>query len=72
MMDRATPTGRHDLCHGTNQRPGHLLLGDNGDRTKRVSVLIGDHQLIGAAQIKRVNDPNGDHRVPSKSPFSWQ
>ena len=40
------------------------LLGNNGVRTKRASVLIGNHQLAGAAQIKRVSVPNGDHRVP--------
>ena len=40
--------------------PGHL--GDHGIRTKRVSVLIGNHQLLGTAQ-KRVSVPNGDHRV---------
>ena len=39
-------------------------LGNNGVRAKRVSVLTGKHQLIGAAQTHRVNDPNGDHRVP--------
>ena len=64
MMDRVMPTGRHHLGHGTNQRPGHPLLGDHGARTKRVSVLIGSHQLIGATRIKRVSVPNGDHRAP--------
>ena len=58
------PTGKHHLGHGTNLRPGHLHLGNTGVRTKRVSILIGKHHLIGAAQIQRVNDPNGDHQVP--------
>ena len=58
------PTGRHHLGHGTNQWPGHLHLGNNGVRTKRVSVLVGKHQLIGTAQIKRVSVLNGDYRVP--------
>ena len=31
-----------------------------------MSVLIGKHQLIGGAQIQRVNVPNGDHRVPGR------
>ena len=48
----------------TNLWPGHLHLGNNGVRTKRVSVQIGKHQLIGSAQTHCVNDPNGDHRVP--------
>ena len=52
------PTARHHL------RPGHCRLGYSGVRTKRVSVLIGNQQLIGATRIQRVNDPNGDHRVP--------
>ena len=59
MMDGVMPTGKHHLSHGTN-----LHLGNNGVRTKRVSALIGKPQLIGAAQIQRVNVPNGDHRVP--------
>ena len=29
-----------------------------------VSVLIGNHQPIGAARTKRVNVLDGDHRVP--------
>ena len=65
MMDRVMPTGRHHLGHGNNQRPGHPLLFDNGVQTTRVSVLIGNHQLIGAAQIKRVSVPNGEHRARS-------
>ena len=28
-----------------------------------MSVLIGNHKLIGAAQTHRVYDPNGDHQV---------
>ena len=51
MMDGVMPTGKRHL-------------GNNGVRAKRVSVLTGKHQLIGAAQTHRVNDPNGDHRVP--------
>ena len=58
------PTGKHHLSHGTKLSLGHLHLGNNGVRTKRVSALIGKPQLIRAAQIQRVNVPNGDHRVP--------
>ena len=29
-----------------------------------MSVQTGINNLIGAAQIQRVNDPNGDHGVP--------
>ena len=29
-----------------------------------MSVLIGNHKLIGADEIQRVNVQNGDHRVP--------
>ena len=57
-------TGKHHLGHGTNLWPGHLHLGNTGVQTKRVSVLIGKHHLLGAAQFQRVNDSNGDHRVP--------
>ena len=28
-----------------------------------MSVLVGNHQLIGAARIKRVSVPNGDHQA---------
>ena len=58
------PTGKHHLGHGTNLRPRHLHLGNTAVRTKRVSILMGKHHLLGAAQIQRVNDPNGDHQVP--------
>ena len=63
-MVRVKLTGSRHLGHGTHQRPGHPLLGDNGVRTKRVSALFGNHQLIGTAQIKRESVPNGDHRAP--------
>ena len=43
-VDRVMPSGRHHLGHGTNQRPGHPLLEDNGIRMKRVSVPNGDHR----------------------------
>ena len=63
MMDRVMPTGKHHFGHGSNLWLGHLHLGNDGVRTKRVSVLFGKHQLIGAARIQRVIVPNGDHRV---------
>ena len=47
----------HHLGHGIDQRPGRL--GHRGIRTKRVSALIGNHQLAGTAE-KRVSVPNGD------------
>ena len=31
--------------------------------TKRVSVLMGNHQPLGAAQTKRLRVLDGDHRV---------
>ena len=64
MMDEVMPTGKHHLGHGISLWLGHLHLGNNGVRTKRVSILIGKHHLIGAAQIQRVTDPFGDHQVP--------
>ena len=42
----------------------HLHPGNSGARTKRVSVLMGNHQPIGAAQTKRVSVLDGDHQVP--------
>ena len=50
MMDGVMSTGKHLVGHG-----------NTGVRMRRVCVLIGNHQLIGAAQIHRVNDPNGNH-----------
>ena len=41
---------------------GILFLGNNGVGTKRVRVLIGNHQLVGAGRNKRVSVPNGDQR----------
>ena len=37
----------------------HRLLGDTGNQTRRVSVLIGNHQPIGVTEIKRVSVPTG-------------
>ena len=71
MMDEVMPTGKHHLGHGTNLWPGHLHLGNTGVRTKRASILIGKHHLNGAAQIQRVNDPNGDHQVPGSHHEEW-
>ena len=51
----------------SDDRPGtyrKICKGTYGVRTKRVSVLIGNHKLIGAAQTHSVNDPNGVHQVP--------
>ena len=67
MMNGIMPTGNHHLGHGNNQWPGlrlHLHPGNSGARTKRMSVLIGNHQPTGAAQTKRVSVLDGDHRVP--------
>ena len=66
MMNRILSNSNHHLRHGNNQRPGlrlHLLPGKNGARTNRVSVLIGNHQPIGTAQIKRVSVLDCDRRV---------
>ena len=52
-------TGKHHF--------GHLdifILATLEFEPKHVNVMIGKHHLLGAAQIQRVNDPNGDHRVP--------
>ena len=40
----------------------HLHPGISGAQTKRVSVLIGKHQPIGTAQIKRVSGIPGSRR----------
>ena len=40
----------------------HLLLGENGTQTRRVSVLIGS-QLIVTSQAKRVSIRHGDHQA---------
>ena len=56
-MDRVVPTGRHHLDHGTN----HHLLGNNGVRTKRVSVPNG--RPIGVAQAKRVSVTIGSQMI---------
>ena len=42
----------------------HLHPGDGGARTKRVSVLIGNHQPIGATRTRRMSVLDGDCRVP--------
>ena len=66
MMHGILPNGNHHLGHGNNQRPAlrlHLLPCKNGARTRRVSILIGNHQPIGTAQIKRVSVVDCDRRV---------
>ena len=66
MMNGILPNGNHHLGHGNNQWPGlllHLLPGKNGAQTKRVSVLIGNHQPIGVAQIRRVSVLDCDRRA---------
>ena len=66
-MNGIMPSANHHHGHGNNQRSGlrlHLHPGKNGARTKRVSVLIGNHQPTGAAQTKRVSVLDCDHRVP--------
>ena len=57
----------HHLGHGNNQWPGlrlHLHPGNRGARTKRASVLIGNHEPIGATQTNRVSVLDCDRRVP--------
>ena len=49
---------------------GILFFGNNGVRTKRVSVLIGNHQLNGAAKIKRVSVPKGRMSTSSTRTFT--
>ena len=39
----------------------HLLPGENGTQTKRVSVPIGSY-LVGTAQVKREGLRHGSHR----------
>ena len=46
---------RHGLLHL------HVLPGENGAQTRRVSVPIGS-QLIGTAQMKRARLRHGSHR----------
>ena len=41
----------------------HLLPGENGAQTRRVSVPIGNHQPIGVAQTKRVGVPIGGQLI---------
>ena len=46
----------------SDDQPGiyrKICKGTCGVRTKRVGVLIGNQELIGAAQTHRVNDPIG-------------
>ena len=66
MMDGIIPAGRHHLGHGDHQLLGlhlHPQPGTSGAQTKRVSVLIGNHQPIGT-QTKRVGVLIGSHQVP--------
>ena len=66
MMHGVLPIGNHHLGHGNNQRPAlrlHFLPGKNGAEIRRVNVLIGNHQPIGTAQIKRVSVLDCDRRV---------
>ena len=58
MTDRFFANGRHHL--GINDLG---IFCKNGFRTKRLSVLIGNHQLIGAARIERAAVLKGDHRA---------
>ena len=65
-MNGILPNGNHHLSHANNQCPElrlHLQPGKNGALTKRVSVLIGNHQPIGVAQIKRVSILDCDRRA---------
>ena len=41
----------------------HLLPGEDGAQTRRVSVQIGNHQPIGVAQTKRVSIPIGSQLI---------
>ena len=41
----------------------HLLPGENGTETRRASVVIGNHQQIGATQTKRVSVPIGSQQI---------
>ena len=41
----------------------HLLLGENGAQTGRVSVLTGNHQLIGITQTKCVRLRHGSRTI---------
>ena len=41
----------------------HLLLGETGAQTKRVSVLIGIHQPIGTAQKRCASVPIGSQLI---------
>ena len=56
------------LVDGSNHPgPGilhpHLLPGENGTQKRRVSVLIGNHRPIGAAQTKRVSVQFGSQLI---------
>ena len=58
MRSGTQPDGSRHLGPGLIHP--HLLPGENGAQTKRVSVLIGN-QLIGKARIKRARILHGSH-----------